>query len=1358
MATDLTFNIAALDKASATFVALAAQVDRVGERLDTLDRKKANPKVDLDTSNFDRKVIASEKNLDAFSQRGQTQLIALGATLAAGALTGGALLAIPAAFAAIGIAAEKSNPEVRQSFSELTVAAKETAQDGFEPLVPALVGFADQAKLSLGVIKPELAEGAAAAAPLLRILGTDFIKATEQGVGASVPIIQSLRPVVQAAGDDFVKFEQGVAGLLQNLNTGSAAQGLSVLGDDLEQLLPAVGSLVSDVIPLGNAMLQVLGPALTNVAQSAGALTPVLSAAASVISLLGPDITAFAPPLVAASVATKVLTGSWTDFGGAASKIKPIFTDFSGTMDSLGQKIGITSAATNKAAAEQAAQTAVASELAKAESDVALSEAEQAFAAESSEKNAVALVAAQEAQAAAATTAAEAETALAATTEAASFSFGPLGIALGAVALLALPFITNTGQASQKAQDLTTDLTHLAQAAPGAAAGILQGNGPLTNLVNVASEAQVNVKAMLAAYNGGPQALRAFTDSVKANHDALGQQQVTSGAVQGSIQQVALASRNSVGIYNNLSDATKRQVDQYNAQGTVLGQLNIGIGDLTSQQSASLQITGQTGSAQEQASEIAGALGIRVRDAAAAYNELASGQTFAMSATQQASDTILGQVLAVDTANSTVQNYFKQAGQAVTQAQQSLSDASHSAEQAVTAVADAQHSYAQSVSAVADAQHSYQQAQQAVTTTEQGVVTAQNAVKDALTGVATAERDVTKARQGAQQAQVVLTQAEAAATEQLKQLHLQLADQVTSEESARVALFDAVQSGGTLGVTAANAQRTASKQVTAANEDQIKAALAVVQAQNSLNDTMNTGTNLRKQVSDTDKAGVAGSAQVIQAQQALKAAQDQVTSSEQGVLKAQQAVRDAQAGVVKAEQGVSDAVYGQQKARMAVTEAIYNEQKASQAISEAHYNEQKAAQAVTTAKQSLGTAEDNASHSMDANTAAGQRNIAMLKQVAEQLFANEDPQKAGNDLVKATATLFGTSTTNVAKYLKELGLIPKNFKFGVTAVAAADLSHIPVITPGGLAEKLSHFAGGGLLRGPGTKTSDSIPAMLSDGEYVVRASQTKKHLPLLEAINAGVPHFASGGFAGDAALVNANAAWSSFGVSYTDVLDTLKVMDLPTGTAKPLPAYTPPVLKFADPGLVGSRAANEKIVQSVWASMFGWTGAEWAATVPLLMQESGFNNVAQNPTSTAYGMFQFLNSTWGGYGIPKTSDPTQQSIAGGRYISSRYGDPIAALAHEHAFNWYAKGGKVKAPKVYDSGGMLGPGEVGTNRGRRPEAVLTPEESEAFIALAKSINGGGSGKSPIEMHVHQAPGVSVDAVVSEVMRRLEFVGR
>lgn len=61
------------------------------------------------------------------------------------------------------------------------------------------------------------------------------------------------------------------------------------------------------------------------------------------------------------------------------------------------------------------------------------------------------------------------------------------------------------------------------------------------------------------------------------------------------------------------------------------------------------------------------------------------------------------------------------------------------------------------------------------------------------------------------------------------------------------------------------------------------------------------------------------------------------------------------------------------------------------------------------------------------------------------------------------------------------------------------------------------FATGGLIRGPGTGTSDSIPALLSNGEYVIRAAAVKKlGLNALDLLNRGIPipRFADGGLVG----------------------------------------------------------------------------------------------------------------------------------------------------------------------------------------------------------------------------------------------------
>lgn len=88
--------------------------------------------------------------------------------------------------------------------------------------------------------------------------------------------------------------------------------------------------------------------------------------------------------------------------------------------------------------------------------------------------------------------------------------------------------------------------------------------------------------------------------------------------------------------------------------------------------------------------------------------------------------------------------------------------------------------------------------------------------------------------------------------------------------------------------------------------------------------------------------------------------------------------------------------------------------------------------------------------------------------------------------------------------------------------------------------------------------------------------------------------------------------------------------------------------------------------------------ATWATDPALwkvLMLESSstpssLNSTEQNPTSSAYGAFQFLNSTWAGETYPKTSNPLQQAVDGLEYIKNRYGSPEAALQHENAYHWY----------------------------------------------------------------------------------------
>lgn len=89
------------------------------------------------------------------------------------------------------------------------------------------------------------------------------------------------------------------------------------------------------------------------------------------------------------------------------------------------------------------------------------------------------------------------------------------------------------------------------------------------------------------------------------------------------------------------------------------------------------------------------------------------------------------------------------------------------------------------------------------------------------------------------------------------------------------------------------------------------------------------------------------------------------------------------------------------------------------------------------------------------------------------------------------------------------------------------------------------FASGGSVAGPGTGTSDSIPAMLSNGEYVLNAQAVERlGVPFLNGLNTGrLRGFASGGLVGSGGAYNRPASIASSSSSTSNSI-TLNVSAL----------------------------------------------------------------------------------------------------------------------------------------------------------------------------------------------------------------------
>ena len=120
----------------------------------------------------------------------------------------------------------------------------------------------------------------------------------------------------------------------------------------------------------------------------------------------------------------------------------------------------------------------------------------------------------------------------------------------------------------------------------------------------------------------------------------------------------------------------------------------------------------------------------------------------------------------------------------------------------------------------------------------------------------------------------------------------------------------------------------------------------------------------------------------------------------------------------------------------------------------------------------------------------------------------------------------------------------------------------------------------------------------------------------------------------------------------------------------------------------------------------GWTGQQWEDAKWIIGKESGFNPTAVNPSSGAFGLFQFnpSSNTLQQYLPDRNPDPAVQANAGARYIKNRYGSPSAARRFWEANNWYDRGGIA--------GGI---GHMLKNT-LQPERVLSPAQTRAFNDL------------------------------------------
>jgi hypothetical protein len=315
------------------------------------------------------------------------------------------------------------------------------------------------------------------------------------------------------------------------------------------------------------------------------------------------------------------------------------------------------------------------------------------------------------------------------------------------------------------------------------------------------------------------------------------------------------------------------------------------------------------------------------------------------------------------------------------------------------------------------------------------------------------------------------------------------------------------------------------------------------------------------------------------------------------------------------------------------------------------------------------------------------------------------------------------------------------------AIGVGNIPHIPGLATGGHVTGGRRgenggpgFRSGGRVRGPGSGTSDSIPAWLSNGEFVINAKATRAFLPLLQQINGGMGDtsnaFGIGGWVGSAAGWLGNLAKSGARWVFQHALPPLQgVMDnlIPGKTLveKIMDGWFGKLMAWgndqgdagkAGPAIGGGNGTNQAIGQRMAAAM-GWVGQQWADLRSLWNGESGWNERAENASSGAYGIPQSLPaSKLASAGPDWRTNPATQIRWGLDYIRSAYGNPSNAWA-----KW-----NQRSPHWYDNGGWLQPGyTVAYNGTGRAEAVLTGDQYDALAS--------GNGGHTIVIQPREAPG-------------------
>ncbi|MFC9085362.1 phage tail tape measure protein [Nocardiopsis dassonvillei] len=315
----------------------------------------------------------------------------------------------------------------------------------------------------------------------------------------------------------------------------------------------------------------------------------------------------------------------------------------------------------------------------------------------------------------------------------------------------------------------------------------------------------------------------------------------------------------------------------------------------------------------------------------------------------------------------------------------------------------------------------------------------------------------------------------------------------------------------------------------------------------------------------------------------------------------------------------------------------------------------------------------------------------------------------------------------------------------------------PGVAPAG--SQSAFYASGGAVSGPGTETSDSIPAWLSTGEHVLTAAEVRalggqdQVYAMRSLIRQGALKFARGGAVG--------ALPRSAQIIHDHREDVrINIQRLIAGSIAG-------VAKEAGEQWRRYLSSGGAVV-SAWRSQVGvpysWGGGgpggpsvgfgRGAGTVGFdcsSLMQFGWAKAGVHLPRTTYQQIGYGQSVRSGAERPgDLVFPHRGHVAGvvrpGLLIHAPYTGATVSYR-----GMYSSPIAIRRPGRYDRGGLWPTGTYGENVSGRPERVLDPRQTAAFErlvdgalsarALAVSAPGAGAGGGETHFHIHHVPGYS-----------------